>query len=99
MKRCPWGNIIEVPFHSPTINRDIPKPMWDVLAYLSTVSLKGNIGGVFGSYGWSGEACRMAEDRLKSMNFKMPHPFVRIPFMPRPEDTGQRWNAARTAMR
>lgn len=72
-------------FGTPTINRDIPKPMWDVLAYLSTVSLKGNIGGVFGSYGWSGEACRMAEDRLKSMNFKMPHPFVRIPFMPKPE--------------
>jgi Fe-S-cluster-containing hydrogenase component 2 len=23
VKRCPWGNIIEVPFHSPTLNRDI----------------------------------------------------------------------------
>lgn len=72
-------------FGTPTINRDIPKPMWDVLAYLSTVSLKGNIGGIFGSYGWSGEACRMAEDRLKGMNFKLPHPFVRTPFMPKPE--------------
>ena len=72
-------------FGTPTINRDIPKPMWDVLAYLSTVSLKGNVGGVFGSYGWSGEACRMAEERLKSMNFKLPHPFVRSPFMPKPE--------------
>ncbi|BCG45422.1 Probable flavoprotein [Citrifermentans bremense] len=72
-------------FGSPTINRDIPKPMWDVLAYLSTVSLKGNIGGVFGSFGWSGEACRMLEERLKSMNFKLPAPFVRSPFMPKPE--------------
>jgi len=72
-------------FGTPTINRDIPKPMWDVLAYLSTVSLKGNIGGIFGSYGWSGEACRMLEERLKSMNFKLPVPFVRAPFMPRPE--------------
>jgi Fe-S-cluster-containing hydrogenase component 2/CRP-like cAMP-binding protein len=23
VKRCPWGNIIEVPFHSPALNRDI----------------------------------------------------------------------------
>jgi NADH oxidase (H2O-forming) len=72
-------------FGTPTINRDIPKPMWDVLAYLSSVSLKGNIGGIFGSYGWSGEACRMVEDRLKGLGFKLPVPFVRAPFMPKPE--------------
>jgi CRP-like cAMP-binding protein/Fe-S-cluster-containing hydrogenase component 2 len=23
VKRCPWGNIVEVPYHSPAINRDI----------------------------------------------------------------------------
>jgi NADH oxidase (H2O-forming) len=72
-------------FGTPTINRDIPKPMWDVLAYLSTVSLKGNLGGIFGSYGWSGEACRMLEERLKGMGIKMPVPFVRAPFTPKPE--------------
>jgi flavorubredoxin len=72
-------------FGTPTINRDIPKPMWDVLSYLSSVSLKGNIGGIFGSYGWSGEACRMLEERLKGMNFKLPLPFVRVPFLPKPE--------------
>jgi NADH oxidase (H2O-forming) len=72
-------------FGTPTINRDIPKPMWDVLAYLSTVSLKGNLAGVFGSFGWSGEACRMLEERLKGMNFKLPVAAVRAPFMPKPE--------------
>ena len=72
-------------FGIPTINRDIPKPMWDVLAYLSTVKLKTSIGGVFGSYGWSGEACKMAEERLRGLNFKLPAPFVRCPFTPRPE--------------
>lgn len=72
-------------FGIPTINRDIPKPMWDVLAYLSTVRLKTNIAAVFGSYGWSGEACRLAEDRLKGQNFKLPVPFVRAPFTPRAE--------------
>ena len=72
-------------FGIPTINRDIPKPMWDVLAYLSTVKLKTNIGAVFGSYGWSGEACKMGEERLRGLNFRLPVPFVRCPFTPRPE--------------
>jgi len=72
-------------FGIPTINRDIPKPMWDVLAFLSSVKLKTSIAGVFGSYGWSGEACKIAEERLKGLNFKLPVPFVRAPFTPRPE--------------
>ena len=59
--------------------------MWDVLSYLSTVKLKGSIGGAFGSYGWSGEACKMVEERLKGLNFKLPAPFVRSPFTPRPD--------------
>ncbi|MFA7059909.1 MAG: FprA family A-type flavoprotein [Pedobacter sp.] len=69
-------------FGIPTIVRDIPKPMWDVLAYLSTVKLKTNIAGLFGSYGWSGEACKMAEERLKGMGFKLPVPVVRSIFKP-----------------
>jgi len=72
-------------FGTPTINRDVPKPMWDVLSYLSTVSLKGNVCGIFGSYGWSGEACRIVEDRLKGMGLKLPAPFVRSPFAPKAE--------------
>ena len=76
-------------FGIPTINRDIPKPMWDVLAYLTSVKLNTNIGAVFGSYGWSGEACKMAEERLKGINFKLPVPFVRAPFTPR-EDALQK---------
>jgi NADH oxidase (H2O-forming) len=54
-------------FGVPTINRDIPKPMWNVLADLSTVKLKSSLAGVFGSYGWSGEACKITEDRLRGL--------------------------------
>ncbi|MBT1072704.1 FprA family A-type flavoprotein [Pelotalea chapellei] len=72
-------------FGIPTIVRDIPKPMWDVLAYLSTVKLKTNIAGLFGSYGWSGEACKMAEERLKSVGFKISEPIVKAPFKPTEE--------------
>ena len=72
-------------FGSPTVNRDVPKPMWDVLSLLSMVKLRTNIAGVFGSYGWSGEACKIAEDRLKGLNFKLPAPPLRFPFTPRTE--------------
>jgi flavorubredoxin len=72
-------------FGIPTINRDIPKPMWDVMAYLSTVKLKTNIAGLFGSFGWSGEACKMAEDRLKGMGFRLPLPAVKATFTPTDE--------------
>ncbi len=72
-------------FGVPTFNRDIAKPMWDVLAYLSTVKLKTNLAGIFGSYGWSGEACKMAEDRLKSLGFKLVGDTVRTQFSPQPE--------------
>jgi flavorubredoxin len=69
-------------FGVPTINRDVPKPMWDVLAYLSTIKLKTNIAAVFGSYGWSGEACKMVEERLKGMGFKLVADPLRAVFTP-----------------
>jgi len=72
-------------FGIPTFNRDIAKPMWDVLAYLSTVTLKTNLAGIFGSYGWSGEACKMAEERLKGLGFKLVADSVRTTFTPTAE--------------
>jgi len=72
-------------FGIPTFNRDIAKPMWEVLAYLSTVKLKTNLAGIFGSYGWSGEACKMAEERLKSLGFKLVAESVRTIFTPTDE--------------
>jgi flavorubredoxin len=50
-------------FGVPTVNRDVPKPMQDMLAALSTVKLKANQAAVFGSYGWSGEACSLVAER------------------------------------
>jgi flavorubredoxin len=76
-------------FGIPTFNRDIAKPMWEVLAYLSTVKLKTNLAGIFGSYGWSGEACKMAEDRLKSLGFKLVADSVRTMFSPTDEVLAQ----------
>lgn len=76
-------------FGIPTIARDIPAPMWHVLAALSSVKLKTTLAAVFGSYGWSGEACKMAEERLKGMGLKLVAEPVRTVFSPTDEVLGQ----------
>lgn len=72
-------------FGIPTVARDIPPPMWHVLTNLSTVKLKTTQAALFGSYGWSGEACKMAEERLKGMGLKLLAEPVRTVFTPTPE--------------
>jgi len=67
---------------SPTINGDAVKPVWDLLSSLATIKLKGKMGAAFGSYGWSGEAVRMIEARLKSLRFKVPEPGLRFALVP-----------------
>jgi flavorubredoxin len=59
--------------------------MWAVLSLLSSVKLRTSIAGVFGSYGWSGEACKLAEDRLRGLRFRLPVAPVRASFAARPE--------------
>ena len=56
---------------TPTINRDAPPPVWKALSLLSTVTPKGKTGAVFGSYGWSGEAVKMVEERLKGLKYTL----------------------------
>ncbi len=71
---------------SPTINGDAVKPVWDLLSSLATLKLKGKTGAAFGSYGWSGEAVKMLEDRMRSLKFKVIEPGVRANFVPDEED-------------
>ena len=59
-----------------------PKPMWDLFSNVDPMANRGTIAGVFGSYGWSGEGISMAENTLKSMNFKMPVETVKKKFFP-----------------
>ncbi len=76
-------------FGIPTVARDIPPPVWHVLAFLSSVRLKTSLAAVFGSYGWSGEACKMAEERLKGMGLKLVAEPVRAVFTPTDEVLSQ----------
>ena len=69
-------------FGSPTINADAVKPVWDVLSSLTTVNVKGKLGAAFGSYGWSGEAVRLIEDRLRGLKMRVPVEGLRIKLVP-----------------
>jgi len=71
---------------SPTINGDAVKPVWDLLSSLATIKLRGKVGAAFGSYGWSGEAVGMIEDRLKSLKFRIPEPGVKFTLVPTAEE-------------
>jgi flavorubredoxin len=69
-------------FGSPTINGDAVKPVWDLLSSLVVVNLKGKLGGAFGSYGWSGEAVQMIEDRMNGLKMNIPRKGVRVKLIP-----------------
>ncbi len=69
-------------FGSPTINADAVKPIWELLSSLTTVNVKGKLGAAFGSYGWSGEAVRLIEDRLRGLKLRVPLEGLRIKLVP-----------------
>ena len=76
-------------FGSPTINADAVKPIWDVLSSLTTVNVKGKLGAAFGSYGWSGEAVRLIEDRLRGLKLRVPIEGLRIKLVPDDQELAQ----------
>ncbi len=67
---------------TPTINGDAVKPIWDLLSSLTVVNLKAKLGGVFGSYGWTGEGVRLVEDRLRGLKLRVPIPGIRVKLIP-----------------
>lgn len=54
---------------SPTINRDVLEPIWEVMIGLNYYVSRGKNAAVFGSFGWSGEACKYLEERLINLGF------------------------------
>ncbi len=71
---------------SPTINGDVPKPVWDLLSCMMLLEKKGKVGGCFGSYGWSGEAVDMMNGRLKHLKFRVPLAPKKIKLIPTKEE-------------
>jgi len=71
---------------APTINGDVPKPIWDLLSCMMLLEKKGKFGGCFGSYGWSGEAVEMMNSRLKALKFRVPLQPIKIKLIPTKEE-------------
>ena len=83
---APFVDLIEeadaLVFGTPTINGDAVKPVWDLLSSLAVVQTRGKLAAAFGSYGWSGEAVRMVEERLRGLKMRVPVEGLRIKLIP-----------------
>jgi len=73
-------------FGSPTLNADAVKPVWDLLSSLTLVAVKGKFGAAFGSYGWSGEAVGLVEDRLRGLKMRVPVKGLKVKLNPTEDD-------------
>ncbi|SKA89490.1 Flavorubredoxin [Caloramator quimbayensis] len=82
---------------SPTINQDALKPIWDMLSLTSPIINRGKLAFVFGSYGWSGEAVPMIEERLKGLKFKIFEEGFKVQFKPTKEDLEKAKNIGKRA--
>ncbi len=68
---CEMENADGILIGSPTINKDIVPPVWNLLGQLSPIVHKGKVAAAFGAYGWSGEAVPAMEKRLISLRMKV----------------------------
>ena len=56
---------------SPTINQNTVMPVYKIFALINPLRDKGKLGGVFGSYGWSGEAPKIILDNLRNLKLNV----------------------------
>lgn len=73
-------------FGSPTINADALEPVWELINKSVVPIVKGKPAMVFGSFGWSGEACGFLKDRLEALKYKVYPEFAKIQFNPSEQD-------------
>jgi flavorubredoxin len=71
---------------TPTIQRDAPPHVWHALSLISSVTPKVRLAAVFGSFGWSGEAVKMVEQRLAGLKYKLAAESVSFRFTPTEEN-------------
>jgi len=67
---------------SPTLNNQMFPTVADVLTYMKGLKPKNKLGGVFGSYGWSGESVKLITRELEDMKFEIIEPGMKIPYVP-----------------
>ena len=74
---------------------DALKPVWDLISSIDAVTNKGKLCFIFGSYGWSGEACKALEERVKTLGLKLFDDSLRVVFKPNGEEIARAKEIAR----
>ena len=72
-------------FGSPTLAGHAPTQIQTALGLVLSTAAKNKLAGVFGSYGWSGEAVDMLESRLQDAGFTLGFDTLRVKFKPTDE--------------
>ncbi|MBH8554061.1 diflavin flavoprotein [Nostocaceae cyanobacterium CENA357] len=70
---------------SPTLGGHAPTQIQTALGIILSTAAKTKLAGVFGSYGWSGEAIDLIENKLKDANYRLGFESIRVRFTPTPE--------------
>jgi flavorubredoxin/flavin reductase (DIM6/NTAB) family NADH-FMN oxidoreductase RutF len=70
---------------SPTLGGHAPTQIQTALGIVLSTATKTKLAGVFGSYGWSGEAIDLLESKLKDANYRLGFETIRVRFSPTPE--------------
>ena len=69
-----------------TINGDALLNIWSLMALFALINRKNKSAFAFGSFGWSGEAVGMIEERLKSLRLKVVESNLKFCFAPTEDD-------------
>ncbi|MCX7596723.1 MAG: diflavin flavoprotein [Fischerella sp.] len=67
---------------SPTLGGHAPTPVQTALGIVLSTAAKNKLAGVFGSYGWSGEAIDLIESKLKDAGYRFGFDPIRVKFKP-----------------
>ncbi|MGB6299504.1 MAG: diflavin flavoprotein [Rivularia sp. (in: cyanobacteria)] len=70
---------------SPTLGGHAPTQIQTALGIILSKAAKTKLAGVFGSYGWSGEAVDLIENKFKDANYRLGFESIRVRFTPTPE--------------
>nr|WP_041237624.1 diflavin flavoprotein [Gloeothece citriformis] len=67
---------------SPTLGGHAPVQIQTALGIILASAAKTKLAGVFGSYGWSGEAIDLLEEKLRDANYRFGFESIRVKFTP-----------------
>ncbi|KAB2836361.1 MAG: FprA family A-type flavoprotein [Candidatus Brocadia sp.] len=84
--RCEMESADGILIGSSTINGDALKPVWDVINVMFSVNIRLKKCATFGAYGWSGEATKLLEERLKGLKLTIVQPPIKVLFIPTEDD-------------